>query len=78
MQATLAAWQEPMSSARTTSLIRPSGLSRPATPRKTYGYRHAETIAAFLNALTVMALSVWIVWEALLRLTGKYQSPSAR
>jgi len=41
---------------------------RPATPRKTYGYRHAETIAAFLNALTVMALSVWIVWEALLRL----------
>jgi cobalt-zinc-cadmium efflux system protein len=41
---------------------------RPATPRKTYGYRHAETIAAFLNALTVMALSVWIVGEALLRL----------
>jgi len=46
---------------------------RPATRRKTYGYRHAETIAAFLNALTVMALSVWIVWEALLRL----RSPQA-
>ncbi len=41
---------------------------RPPTRRKTYGYRHAETIAAFLNALTVILLSVWIIWEALLRL----------
>lgn len=41
---------------------------RPADPRKTYGYRHAETIAAYLNALTVMALSAWILWEAYGRL----------
>ena len=41
---------------------------RPPTPQKTYGYRHAETIAAFVNALAVMALSLLIVWEAILRL----------
>lgn len=40
----------------------------PPTPRKTFGYRHAETIAAFLNALTVILLSFWIIYEALLRL----------
>ncbi len=44
---------------------------RPADRRKTYGYRHAETIAAFVNALTVMLLSTWIIWEAF----GRLRSP---
>jgi len=46
---------------------------RPPTPKKTYGYRHAETIAAFLNALTVILLSLWIIYEALLRLRSPQQ-----
>lgn len=43
------------------------------TPQKTYGYRHAETIAAFLNALVVMVLSLVIVWEAF----GRLRAPQA-
>ncbi len=50
------------------SLIAMRLAERPPTPQKTYGYRHAETIAAFVNALAVMALSLVIVWEAISRL----------
>ncbi len=41
---------------------------RPPTAQKTYGYRHAETIAAFVNALVIILLSLVIIWEALARL----------
>lgn len=50
------------------SLVAMRLAERPASPSKTYGYRHAETIAAFLNALTVVLLSIWIIWEAYERL----------
>ncbi len=50
------------------SLIAMRLAERAPTPQKTYGYRHAETIAAFLNALVVMVLSLVIVWEAFARL----------
>jgi len=41
---------------------------RPADERKTFGYRRAGVLAAFLNALTLMILSVWIGWLAVGRL----------
>ena len=41
---------------------------QPVTPEKTYGYLRWEILAAFINGATLLALSVWIVIEALLRL----------
>jgi len=41
---------------------------RPETPRRTYGYLRWEIIAALLNGATLLFISVWIVWEAILRL----------
>ena len=46
---------------------------RPPTPQKTYGYRHAETLAAFVNALLVMLLALVIVWKAFGRLHAPEQ-----
>src|SRR5215469_14120424 len=43
--------------------------SRPATDRKTFGYQRAGVLAAFLNALTLIVISVWIAVEAIHRLT---------
>jgi cobalt-zinc-cadmium efflux system protein len=43
--------------------------TRPATDRKTFGYQRAGVLAAFLNALTLIVLSAWIVIEALHRLS---------
>jgi cobalt-zinc-cadmium efflux system protein len=43
--------------------------SRPATDRKTFGYQRAGVLAAFLNALTLIVLSVWIGLEAVHRLS---------
>jgi len=37
---------------------------RPATDKKTFGYQRAGVLAAFLNALTLVLISVWIVVEA--------------
>ncbi|HEV2274298.1 MAG TPA: cation diffusion facilitator family transporter [Acidobacteriaceae bacterium] len=42
--------------------------TRPATDEKTFGYQRAGVLAAFLNALTLILLSAWIVIEALHRL----------
>lgn len=42
--------------------------SKPADEIKTYGYTRAGVLAAFVNALALMALSVWIVWESVDRL----------
>ena len=41
---------------------------RPETPEKTYGYLRWEILAAFLNGATLLGISVWIIWEAVLRL----------
>lgn len=43
--------------------------SRPATDRKTFGYQRAGVLAAFLNAITLIVLSVWIAMEAVHRLS---------
>ena len=42
--------------------------SKPADEIKTYGYHRASVLSAFVNALTLVALSVWILYEAVMRL----------
>jgi cobalt-zinc-cadmium efflux system protein len=42
---------------------------RPATDRKTFGYQRAGVLAAFLNAMTLIVISVWIGVEAIHRLS---------
>jgi cobalt-zinc-cadmium efflux system protein len=42
--------------------------SRPADEHKTYGYQRAGVLSAFVNALTLLALSAWIFYESVLRL----------
>ena len=45
--------------------------SKPADEIKTYGYHRAGVLAAFVNALTLVALSAWIAYEAV----GRLQNP---
>lgn len=45
--------------------------SRPATSRKTYGYYRTEILAAFVNGIALVLLSLWIIFEAVER----WQSP---
>src|ERR1700712_2179884 len=47
--------------------------TRPATAEKTFGYQRAGVLAAFVNALTLIVLSAWIVVEAI----GRFNSPIA-
>jgi cobalt-zinc-cadmium efflux system protein len=42
--------------------------SRPADEVKTYGYQRAGVLTAFVNALTLVALSAWIFYESWQRL----------
>jgi cobalt-zinc-cadmium efflux system protein len=42
--------------------------ARPADEIKTYGYQRAGVLAAFVNALTLVALAAWIFYESALRL----------
>src|SRR5262249_31423088 len=42
---------------------------RPPSLTKTYGYHRAGVVAAFINALTLVAISFYILYEAVLRLT---------
>jgi cobalt-zinc-cadmium efflux system protein len=44
---------------------------RPATSKKTYGYYRLEILAAFVNGIALVLLSIWIIYEALER----WQSP---
>ena len=37
---------------------------RPATPNKSFGYRRAEILAALANGVTLVAVAVWIFFEA--------------
>ncbi len=41
--------------------------TRPATDQKTFGYQRAGVLAAFVNALTLVVLSLWIAVSALHR-----------
>ena len=45
--------------------------SRPATPKKTYGYYRMEILAAFVNGIALVLLSLWVIYEAVER----WQSP---
>ena len=42
--------------------------AKPADEVKTYGYHRAGVLSAFVNALTLVALSVWILYESTMRL----------
>jgi cobalt-zinc-cadmium efflux system protein len=42
--------------------------SKPADETKTYGYHRAGVLCAFVNALTLLALSAWIFYESVMRL----------
>jgi cobalt-zinc-cadmium efflux system protein len=42
---------------------------RAATSQRTFGYRRAEVLAAFVNGLALVAISVWILVEAYQRLS---------
>ena len=44
-------------------------LSRkPVTPKSTFGYKRAEILAAFINAIVLIGISVFLVFEAVDRL----------
>jgi cobalt-zinc-cadmium efflux system protein len=38
--------------------------TRPATPNRSFGYNRAEILAALINGATLVAVSVWIFFEA--------------
>lgn len=40
---------------------------RPATSKKTYGYYRLEILAAFVNGMVLVLLSIWIIYEAVQR-----------
>jgi cobalt-zinc-cadmium efflux system protein len=44
--------------------------SRPADPSKTFGYQRAGVLAAFINASTLIFISLWIAVEAVHRLSA--------
>ena len=50
------------------ALIATAIARRPASQRASYGYARAEVLAAFVNALAMLALIVWITVEAVRRL----------
>lgn len=41
--------------------------ARPATSQKTYGYYRIEILAAFVNGVVLVVLSIWVVFEAFQR-----------
>src|SRR5271170_7410820 len=47
--------------------------TRPPTDQKTFGYQRAGVLAAFLNALTLVLIAIWIAIAAIHRLTEPVQ-----
>lgn len=41
--------------------------ARPSDRRRSYGYGRAQVLAAFVNALALLAITVWIIYEAIRR-----------
>jgi len=41
--------------------------TRPATAAKTFGFYRAEILAAFVNGIALVVLSIWVVYEAVMR-----------
>lgn len=46
-------------------------MRRPTTAQRTFGYHRAEILAALINGLSLMVLSLYVVYEAL----GRLQAP---
>ncbi len=44
--------------------------SRPADDARTFGYQRAGVLAAFINAATLIVISLWIAYEAIHRLSN--------
>ncbi len=44
--------------------------SRPATEKKTYGYYRLEILAALINGVTLILISLWVLYEAYERWTA--------
>jgi cobalt-zinc-cadmium efflux system protein len=42
---------------------------RPPNEQKTYGYQRAGVLTALLNAVTLVVISLWIIYEAVVRIT---------
>jgi cobalt-zinc-cadmium efflux system protein len=42
--------------------------AKPSTPEKTYGYHRAEILAAVTNAVVLLLLAIWILYEAYRRM----------
>jgi cobalt-zinc-cadmium efflux system protein len=45
--------------------------SRPATPNRSFGYKRGEILAALFNGVTIVAISIWIFYEAF----NRFQDP---
>ena len=41
---------------------------RPSTPERSFGFRRAEILAALANGVALVAVAIWIFWEAISRL----------
>ncbi len=41
--------------------------TRPATAKKTFGYYRLEILAAFINGIALVLLSIWVIYEAYVR-----------
>jgi len=52
----------------TLALVAVTLASRPSTPTRSFGLQRAEILAAFVNGLTLVLVSGWIIWEAVKRL----------
>ena len=44
---------------------------RPANERRTFGHRRYQPLAAFINGQALLLLTVWVVYEAIVRLTNR-------
>lgn len=44
---------------------------RPATPQRSFGFKRAESLAALLNGVTLVAIAIWIFIEAV----DRFQDP---
>ena len=51
---------------------------RPATPEKTFGYVRAEVLSALTNAVVLLLLTVYILYEAYQRFQNRRRSSVAR
>jgi len=45
--------------------------ARPASARRTYGHRRYQPLAAFINGQVLLALTAWVVYEAVERLMSR-------